>query len=86
MHASEHQLLAPGDFATVHPQVYYVLEKPPEGWSMGEGYVSHAMLAEHLPAPAEDVLILRCGPPAMNKAVEGILDASGYSKDMQFEF
>ena len=66
------------------PQVYYVLERPPAGWSMGEGYVSSKMLEQHLPAPAEDVLILRCGPPAMNKAVEGLLDTGGYSKDTQF--
>ncbi len=67
-------------------QVYYVLEKPPAGWTMGEGFVNKAILHEHLPLPNEQVLILRCGPPGMNKAVEGILDAAGYSKDMQFEF
>ena len=67
-------------------QVYYVLNKPPEGWTGGEGFVSSKILHEHLPLPNQEVLILRCGPPGMNKAVEAILDGAGYSKDMQFEF
>lgn len=42
------------------------------------------MVRKHLPKPAEDVFILRCGPPAMNKAVGALLDNMGYTKDMQF--
>lgn len=30
--------------------------------------------------------IMRCGPPAMNKAVAAHLDIIGYSADMQFQF
>lgn len=30
--------------------------------------------------------ILRCGPPAMNKAMAAHLDAIGYYPDMQFQF
>ncbi|KAJ9548044.1 hypothetical protein OSB04_020587 [Centaurea solstitialis] len=30
--------------------------------------------------------ILRCGPPPMNKAMAGHLDALGYSSEMQFQF
>ena len=30
--------------------------------------------------------ILRCGPPAMNKAMKAHLDALGYQSEMQFEF
>ncbi len=67
-------------------QVYYVLEKPPPDWKGGVGYISKEMVHEHLPLPNEDVITLRCGPLPMNKAVEGILDASGFTKDMQFEF
>ncbi len=67
-------------------QVYYVLEKPPAGWTGGKGYVSKDMVHEHLPLPHADVITLRCGPPPMNRAVEGILDAQGFTKEMQFEF
>lgn len=67
-------------------QVYYVLEKPPAEWKGGVGYVSKAIVHEHLPLPNEGVITLRCGPPAMNKAVESILDSLGFTKEMQFEF
>ena len=69
-----------------HLQVFYVLEKPPAEWSGGVGYVSKDIVHEHLPLPHEDVVTLRCGPPPMNRTVEGILDASGFTKEMQFEF
>ena len=39
---------------------------PRTGWTGGEGFVSEAMLREHLPPPAANTLILRCGPLPMN--------------------
>ncbi len=66
--------------------MYYVLEKPPAGWKGGMGYVSKDIVHEHLCLPHEDVVTLRCGPPPMNRALESILDASGFTKEMQFEF
>jgi cytochrome-b5 reductase len=56
------------------------------GWSSGVGFVSPQVIKEQLPAPADDVLVLRCGPLAMNKAMEAHLDALGYSKESQFQF
>ncbi|GAQ86614.1 NADH-cytochrome b-5 reductase [Klebsormidium nitens] len=76
-------------FAKLHPNkfsIYYVLNDPPPGWTGGVGFVSADMIKAHLPAPAEDVKILRCGPPPMNKAMAAHLDALGYSKEMQFQF
>ena len=67
-------------------KVHYVLNNAPEGWTGGVGFVTADMIKARLPAPANDVLVVRCGPPAMNKAMQGHLDALGYSKDMQFEF
>ena len=32
----------------------------------GTGFVTADMIARHLPAPADDVLVVRCGPPPMN--------------------
>ncbi|XP_076912326.1 NADH--cytochrome b5 reductase 1-like [Bidens hawaiensis] len=66
--------------------VYYVLNQPPEEWTGGVGFVSKEMIQTHCPAPASDIKVLRCGPPPMNKAMAGHLDALGYSPDMQFQF
>ncbi|XVE62469.1 hypothetical protein DITRI_Ditri06bG0120300 [Diplodiscus trichospermus] len=67
-------------------KVYYVLNQPPEVWNGGVGFVSKEMIQTHCPAPAPDIKILRCGPPPMNKAMAGHLDAIGYSPEMQFQF
>ncbi|KAE8683663.1 NADH--cytochrome b5 reductase 1 [Hibiscus syriacus] len=66
--------------------VYYVLNQPPEGWDGGVGFISKEMIQAHCPAPAEDIKILRCGPPPMNKAMAANLEALGYSPEMQFQF
>ncbi|CAA6661922.1 unnamed protein product [Spirodela intermedia] len=67
-------------------KVYYVLNQPPENWNGGVGFVSKEMIQAHCPPPAEDIKILRCGPPPMNKAMAAHLDELGYSKEMQFQF
>ncbi|PKU66932.1 NADH--cytochrome b5 reductase 1 [Dendrobium catenatum] len=67
-------------------KVYYVLNQPPEVWDGGFGFVSKEMIQSHCPAPAQDIQILRCGPPPMNKAMAAHLDEIGYTKEMQFQF
>ncbi|KAF7819225.1 NADH--cytochrome b5 reductase 1 [Senna tora] len=67
-------------------KVYYVLNQPPEVWDGGVGFVSKEMIQAHCPAPANDIKVLRCGPPPMNKAMAGHLDALGYASEMQFQF
>lgn len=67
-------------------KVYYVLNQPPEEWNGGVGFVSKEMIEAHVPAPASDIRILRCGPPPMNKAMAANLDALGYAPEMQFQF
>ncbi|XP_068662181.1 NADH--cytochrome b5 reductase 1 [Aristolochia californica] len=67
-------------------KVYYVLNQPPEEWNGGVGFVSKEMIQAHCPPPAADIQILRCGPPPMNKAMQGHLDELGYTKEMQFQF
>ncbi|KAH0469183.1 hypothetical protein IEQ34_002415 [Dendrobium chrysotoxum] len=67
-------------------KVYYVLNQPPEVWDGGVGFVSKEMIQAHCPAPAQDIQILRCGPPPMNKAMAAHLDDIGYTKEMQFQF
>lgn len=74
--------------AAQHPNfsVYYVLNNPPKGWAGGKGFVTADMIKKHLPAPGTDVLVLRCGPGPMNKAMEAHLDALGYTNGQQFQF
>ncbi|CAI0433272.1 unnamed protein product, partial [Linum tenue] len=67
-------------------KIYYVLNQPPEVWNGGVGFVSKEMIQTHLPAPAADIQILRCGPPPMNKAMAAHLEAIGYTPEMQFQF
>ena len=72
-----------------HPKrfkVYYVLNEPPKGWKGGSGFVTAAMMKEHFEPPGDDVLLLRCGPPPMNKAMKAAKAGLGYSDAMQFEF
>ncbi|MED6118953.1 NADH-cytochrome b5 reductase [Stylosanthes scabra] len=72
-----------------HPdqfKVYYVLNQPPESWNGGVGFVSKEMIQAHCPAPANDIKMLRCGPPPMNKAMAGHLEALGYAPESQFQF
>ncbi|KAI3682292.1 hypothetical protein L1987_82176 [Smallanthus sonchifolius] len=67
-------------------KVYYVLDQPPEGWTGGVGFVTKEMIEEHLPGPAFDIKILRCGPPPMNKAMASHLEALGYEPKALFQF
>lgn len=51
-----------------HPEqfkLWYTLDKPPQGWVYSTGFVDADMIKSRLPAPAEDVLIVMCGPPPM---------------------
>ncbi|GMG98372.1 hypothetical protein Nepgr_000212 [Nepenthes gracilis] len=66
--------------------VYYVLNVPPEGWNGGVGFVSMEMIKTHCPPPASNIQVLRCGPPAMNKAMAAHLEALGYTSQMNFQF
>ncbi|KAK9802658.1 hypothetical protein WJX73_001360 [Symbiochloris irregularis] len=72
-----------------HPdrfQVYYVVNDARPGWEGGSGFVTPEMITQHLPAPATDILVVKCGPPAMNKAMSAHLDTLGYARDVQFDF
>lgn len=71
----------PGRFS-----VYYVLNKAPEVWKGGVGFVTKDILQAQLPGPAEDIKVLYCGPPPMNKAMQAALEDLGYKSDMLFKF
>jgi cytochrome-b5 reductase len=61
-----------------HVRVHYTLDRPSAEWTGGRGFITAAMLKEHMPAPAEDTLMLLCGPPPMTAAAERNLQALGH--------
>ena len=72
-----------------HPgrfRVTYTLDEPGPGWGGEAGRVSAALLARALPPPGPGVLVCRCGPGPMTKAVGTLLEEAGYDPDSLFEF
>lgn len=75
-------------WARIYPNftVHYVLNTPPANWTGSTGFVTADIIKAHMPGPDDDCMVLRCGPPPMNKAVEGHLNALGYASEKLFEF
>jgi cytochrome-b5 reductase len=90
-------------YAAEHPnfKVFYVVAKPKHkaSWKGGVGFVSKEQVQQYLPKPADDSLIMVCGPPGFMKhisgdkkspkdqgEVEGLLKDLGYTKDQVFKF
>ncbi|KAI0847715.1 ferredoxin reductase-like protein [Daldinia vernicosa] len=61
-------------------RVHYVLDKPPEGWTGGVGFVTADMVAKWLPKAAPDVKILLCGPPPMIGGLKKATESLGFQK------
>ncbi|EHA50979.1 NADH-cytochrome b5 reductase [Pyricularia oryzae] len=61
-------------------RVHYVLDRPPEGWTGGVGFVTQDMITKWLPKPADDVKILLCGPPPMVSGLKKATEALGFKK------
>lgn len=61
-------------------RVHYVLDKPPQGWTGGVGYVTSDMITKYLPKAADDVKILLCGPPPMISGLKKATEALGFKK------
>ena len=76
--------------AAKHPDrfsLHYTLDRPPSKWAGSTGFITQNMIAEHLPTPGPDTLVVMCGPPPMIKfACKQNLDALGYDKKMQLAF
>ena len=71
---------------TTRLDIYYTVDKAPDGWTQGKGYITADMVMKNCPPPGKDVLMLHCGPAPMNVAISGILDDLGYTKEMRFQF
>ncbi|KAJ3072625.1 NADH-cytochrome b5 reductase [Quaeritorhiza haematococci] len=77
---------------------YYILDKPPTGWTQGKGHVNEDLVKQFMPAPGKGKVFV-CGPGGMMAAVSGskapdytqgeiggILKKLGYSADDVFKF
>ena len=81
-------------------KVFYLLDKPPAGWTGGKGYITKDLLKTVLPPPTEEnIKVFVCGPPGLYKALSGgkvspadqgelsgALKELGYTKDQVFKF
>ena len=65
---------------------YFVLEKPPENWNMGVGYITEEHIKERMPPPDRETLIFHCGSKAMNMHVRKMLLGLGYDESMITKF
>jgi nitrate reductase (NAD(P)H) len=79
--------------AAAHPdrfKVHYTVDRvvgDAAAWKGSVGFISEAMIAEHLPPAAEDTLAFMCGPPGMLKfACIPNLQKLGYSDKHYFAF
>ncbi|XP_038620360.1 NADH-cytochrome b5 reductase 2 [Tachyglossus aculeatus] len=76
--------------AKAHPdkfKLWYTLDKPPNGWAYGSGFITADMIHQHLPPPSTTTFILLCGPPPMIQlACQPSLDKLGYGKDRLFAY
>jgi len=67
--------------------LWYTLDRPSPDWKYTAGFVNADMIRDHLPAPADDVLIMMCGPPPMiDFACQPSLDKLGYAPHMRFAY
>jgi len=78
------------EYAAKYPKqfkVWYTLDRPPARWKYSSGFITDTMIAEHLPGPKEDSLVIMCGPPPMIKfACEANLDKLGYVKEQRIQW
>lgn len=67
-------------FAKNYPEnlkIWYMLDKYPDDWKFGKGFISQDVLMERMPAPSDDssTKVLLCGPPLMvNSAKKNLVD------------
>ncbi|XP_027068710.1 NADH-cytochrome b5 reductase-like protein [Coffea arabica] len=87
--------------AASHPNltIHYTVDNPTNDWIGGKGYISKDMVVKGLPGPADDTLILVCGPPDMMQHISGdkakdysqgeltgLLKELGYTESMVYKF
>ncbi|XP_061920670.1 NADH-cytochrome b5 reductase 3-like [Entelurus aequoreus] len=68
-------------------KLWFTVDRAPSKWEYSEGFINEDMVREHLPPPADDVLVLMCGPPPMIQfACNPNLDKVGHAVERRFTF
>ncbi|CDW86183.1 nadh-cytochrome b5 reductase [Stylonychia lemnae] len=69
-------------------KLFYTIydETPNPSWEGGKGFIDKQMLAQNLPKPSPDTIILYCGPPSFDKAILNHLQELGYDNTMIQKF
>jgi len=67
-------------------KVYYVLNNPPKDWDQGSGFITADVIKSFFPTPANDNIVLICGPNPMVSAMTKNLSSLGYEKNNYFSF
>lgn len=67
-------------------KLFLTLDRAPPGWKQGEGYVTEAMMAEHLFSPAPDTLLCMCGPKPMTDGIAKHAASLGHASGNIFSF
>jgi NAD(P)H-flavin reductase len=66
---------------------YVVLNQPPAGWTMGVGFVDQDTIRQKFwYPPADDHLLVMCGPPIFEKIMCGNLSKMGYPREQYYSF
>lgn len=66
--------------------LFYTLDRPPQDWKHGVGFVTEEMCRKHLPPAGEDSMIFMCGPPLMMASIQNHLKNLGMSDSDFFTF
>merc|ERR1712032_1138207 len=70
-----------------HVSYYLVLNRPPDGWTMGVGFVDQDTIRQRLWfPPSDDHLTVMCGPPIFEKIMCGNLAKMGYPRQQYYSF
>ncbi|KAK9870296.1 hypothetical protein WA026_006384 [Henosepilachna vigintioctopunctata] len=68
-------------------KLWYTLDNAPPGWKYSTGFINEQMIHDHLLPPADNSIVLMCGPPPMiNFACLPNLEKLNYNKDLCFAY
>ncbi|XP_014295033.1 NADH-cytochrome b5 reductase 2 isoform X2 [Microplitis demolitor] len=71
-----------------HPDKFtrwYTIDSSSDDWKYSTGYINAEMIKTHMYPPADDTIVLVCGPPAMiNFACTPNLDKLGYDQKLRY--
>jgi nitrate reductase (NAD(P)H) len=64
--------------------MHHTLSQAPELWEHGKGRITETTLAQHLPAPSPDGIVLMCGPDSlMHEVITPALVNLGWDTEHQ---